>query len=157
MGYHPPGTAPSAMPRNQEQIFFLRTPKSASVLFDGNPATAWCANPSNATIHFRFRKPLDLYQIEVLGGHFASRLELERHGRVHSLLFSSGSTKAAVNLQDPLGVNLKSAIESPANGSVFLKGLTSLDVKVESIYDGSLGDVCISEMTMVVLTEDKRP
>lgn len=136
---------------------FHVAPKGAAALFDGNPSTPWCAKSTDATLHFRFPKPVDLYQIEVLGGDFSSSAALQQHGRVQTLRVSAGSSQASIHLQDPIGVERKMAVALPAIGDAHLKAVTDLDLSVESTYAGPSGDVCISEVTLVVLTAEARP
>ena len=46
---------------------------------------------------------------------------------------------------------------NPAGSDATWKAVTDLTVNVDGVYDGTAGDVCISEMTLVVVTEESRP
>lgn len=154
--------------RLQAGTDFELTPTAAAVAFDGDPMTAWCpaALPVTVELALAERTSFASSFVEVLGGNFASKQELARHGRLRTFRLSvedltGASTTTSGHLAEPspddlaLSVAYPPRIElaSPTSGA-FVRRLTLV---LDTVWPGQQADACVSEIAVRAIPWSANP
>lgn len=138
---------------------FKLNPPAAAAAFDGDPKTAWCPTALPVTVELALagRTSFASSFVEVLGGNFASKLELAAHGRLRTFRLSAedltgASTTTSVHLAEPSPDDLALSVAYPPRvdlpgpkSGTFVRKLTLL---LDTAWPGEQADVCVSEIAV---------